>query len=215
MYDTYDDYEKYKIPLKNYLELKTEHRRLFPDNLFTNYHYTHVSVPHIKFVHPVPLGKSLEASEGANTGRYLWTRTQQANLLVAKPFLSDYKSLDWRTIRRYSHNPHSFLLLAENASQFVGDISMASGDDDIPKIQSLGNSLEAGNAPPGKPLSVVAISRGAHWPEPMEPSRETYSFYNVMAVRWENGIAYREGIGRVEREAWESLQKEDIELILG
>jgi len=30
-----------------------------------------------------------------------------------------------------------------------------------------------------------------------------YDFYNVMWIRWVDGIAYREGIGRVLRSAWE------------
>jgi hypothetical protein len=45
--------------------------------------------------------------------------------------------------------------------------------------------------------------------------RETWSFYNVLWVEWEDAVAYRKGIGRVKRSVWDRLEKEDISLVLG
>ncbi|KAK0648517.1 heterokaryon incompatibility protein-domain-containing protein [Cercophora newfieldiana] len=42
-----------------------------------------------------------------------------------------------------------------------------------------------------------------------------YDFYNVLWVTWVDGIAYREGIGRVLRSAWEALGSEEAEIKLG
>jgi len=47
-----------------------------------------------------------------------------------------------------------------------------------------------------------------------------YEFCNVMWVGWrddERGrrVAYRKGLGRVERKAWEGMKKEEVEVLLG
>ncbi|KAK8071713.1 hypothetical protein PG996_005061 [Apiospora saccharicola] len=69
--------------------------------------------------------------------------------------------------------------------------------------------------PSAVPVEVVVISRGWHITEPQPVEKEFWEFYNVRWVEWEDGIAYRKGIGRVERSAWERLEKEDISLVLG
>ncbi|KAK7985701.1 HET-domain-containing protein [Apiospora saccharicola] len=69
--------------------------------------------------------------------------------------------------------------------------------------------------PSAVPVEVVVISRGWHITEPQPVEKEFWEFYNVLWVEWEDGIAYRKGIGRVERSAWERLEKEDISLVLG
>jgi hypothetical protein len=42
-----------------------------------------------------------------------------------------------------------------------------------------------------------------------------YEYYNVMWIEWENGIAYRKAVGRVYKEAWESLDLEEVDVLLG
>jgi hypothetical protein len=42
-----------------------------------------------------------------------------------------------------------------------------------------------------------------------------YEFYNVMAIKWDGSIAYRQAVGRVTKTAWERLANEDIEITLG
>ena len=37
----------------------------------------------------------------------------------------------------------------------------------------------------------------------------------VLCIQWEGDIAYRRGLGRVERKAWERLSLEEIDVILG
>ena len=44
---------------------------------------------------------------------------------------------------------------------------------------------------------------------------EFYTFYNVMHIEWENGIAYRRGVGTVYKAMWESQALEEIDVILG
>ena len=42
-----------------------------------------------------------------------------------------------------------------------------------------------------------------------------YTFYNVMAITWKDGIAYREAVGRVLKESWDKCATERIDVILG
>ena len=42
-----------------------------------------------------------------------------------------------------------------------------------------------------------------------------YKFYNVLFIEWKEGVAYRKGLGRVSKEAWERQATEWIDLTLG
>ena len=79
-------------------------------------------------------------------------------------------------------------------------------------------------------LNLVELSAGSAWqsPDPSQPFHSLfthdrtqyaenfakYYFYNVLWVEWQDGIAFRKGIGHVEREAWEQ-STEWIDLVLG
>lgn len=42
-----------------------------------------------------------------------------------------------------------------------------------------------------------------------------YEFYFVLWIEWEDGIAYRRALGRVEKGVWEATPLEDIDIVLG
>lgn len=42
-----------------------------------------------------------------------------------------------------------------------------------------------------------------------------YEHYHVMWIKWENGIAYRQGIGRIFKDVWDKTKKETIDVMLG
>ncbi|KND87207.1 hypothetical protein TOPH_08137 [Tolypocladium ophioglossoides CBS 100239] len=46
-------------------------------------------------------------------------------------------------------------------------------------------------------------------------SGEWYEYYWVIWVKWKSGIAYREGLGRVCKQVWESHIREEVDLMLG
>jgi hypothetical protein len=50
---------------------------------------------------------------------------------------------------------------------------------------------------------------------PCQRMLEIYECYNVLWIEWEDGIAYRKGIGRVFKEAWESMDLEPVDVLLG
>ncbi|KAH8722791.1 heterokaryon incompatibility protein-domain-containing protein [Phaeosphaeriaceae sp. PMI808] len=49
------------------------------------------------------------------------------------------------------------------------------------------------------------------WPR----DKSIYEFYNVLWVEWKEGIAYRRAHGRVEKSAWERIEKDAINVTLG
>ena len=92
-------------------------------------------------------------------------------------------------------------VLKDNQGGRVGILSIDS-DDDHDCIWS--------TDAPGVPIDVVKISR-----EDYDGETVSWSFYNVLWVKWEDGVAYRKAMGRVESDAWEGLEKEVIDLVLG
>ena len=81
-----------------------------------------------------------------------------------------------------------------------------------------------------QPLELVTISQGFcsnmsspkivdyifEWSHPERPKEaENYGYHNVMWIQWEDGIAYRKGLGRVERSVWERQALDDVDLIVG
>ena len=46
-------------------------------------------------------------------------------------------------------------------------------------------------------------------------SGDCYNFYHVLWIEWQDGIAYRKGLGRVVKKVWDDLPKEEIDLYLG
>ncbi|EEU33710.1 uncharacterized protein NECHADRAFT_89228 [Fusarium vanettenii 77-13-4] len=53
------------------------------------------------------------------------------------------------------------------------------------------------------------------YPELKNQGRESFEFYNVLLVDWKDGVAYRQGVGRVDKSAWELQDREEFELVLG
>jgi hypothetical protein len=73
---------------------------------------------------------------------------------------------------------------------------------------------------------LISISTGhAHYIEGVkdlglqdcedQPRKGPYEFYNVLWIEWEDGIAYRKGVGRVEKNMWEAQPLERIDVTLG
>jgi hypothetical protein len=53
------------------------------------------------------------------------------------------------------------------------------------------------------------------YPQLQREGREVFEFYNVLWVGWRDGVAVRQGIGRVDKAVWELQSREEINLVLG
>jgi hypothetical protein len=107
-------------------------------------------------------------------------------------------------------------------------VSLGDGSGRWAGALQLHDSGENGENLVGSSLELISISEGfaynartwghylVEWSWPERPKEGLkYSFYNVLWIKWEDGIAYRKGVGRVEKDAWESLELETIEVTLG
>ncbi|KAF7538221.1 hypothetical protein G7Z17_g12676 [Cylindrodendrum hubeiense] len=185
--------------------------------LQTTYYYEHQSCPSIKFWHPVPLGINPEPpnklQRPPSYWKYLCAETQQAKLWGVKPRYNT--TLERAVSYRY---PSKFVVpmfgislgvtavFRNEAGEEVGELGVDSRED-------LDRIYEAELN--GVLCDLVVVSRGLNYPDPQPVGLETWSFYNVLWVVWEDGIAYRRGVGRVKKSVWEGLEKEDISLVLG
>ncbi|KAK8008147.1 hypothetical protein PG991_010698 [Apiospora marii] len=118
------------------------------------------------------------------------------------PFYGD----DFVVLRMFGLDLWVKVVLRDQAGAIVGELC----PDSVVELKRI-----IGACPSAIPVDVVAISRGLHFRAPQPVEKETWSFYNVLWVEWEDGIAYRKGIGRVKRSAWERVEKEDISLVMG
>ena len=42
-----------------------------------------------------------------------------------------------------------------------------------------------------------------------------YEYYNVLCVEWEDVVAYRKGLGKIIKSAWEASELDNVDLVLG
>ena len=180
------------------------------------YFYKHESDPTTEFWYPIPLC-SPELVPTPNYDRLLSCRTQRTWLFLSEPKIrGKYMDNSWLTIRDVQKKWAGILYSDE---EFL--------PEDPPQLDT---------PPPSHSEShphceLVVISRAyayegyvVDW-EMEEQSHEErlraggkgskYEFYNVLWIEWEQGIAYRKGVGRVEKAAWEAQELEWIDLVLG
>lgn len=190
--------------------------------LMTPYYYSHEAAPGVKFWHPVPI--SLDPTSNTTTAPdncgLICAKTRSGSLWAMSA--KDHPSVKpddsrFRGLQRVDLYVHLFsgefivdYVLTNQKGDLVGylHIDDQSGRELVEKYEC--NPYEA-----GFPCELVALSKGHDSVHPMEPDKEEYTFYNVLWVKWEDDIAYRRGVGRVQRETWESMELEEIDLVLG
>ncbi|KAJ3548933.1 hypothetical protein NM208_g754 [Fusarium decemcellulare] len=183
--------------------------------LLTYYYYEHDSHPGIKFWYPVPIGSADAGEEHKHIqyGRYLCANTHRARIWGAKPRF-DKSKVGMKSVESELEVPIPMFGIDLAVSVVLRN---AEGEDVGELCVDMRGDLEPFWNDDQPPISIelVALSRGLHFLHPQPAEMETWSFYNVLWVEWEDGITYRKGVGRVRRSAWEGLEKEEISLILG
>ena len=170
--------------------------------------FTHESVPDQQFWYPIPIG----IGHGrALRSRYLHCITRHAKLQAhQKPY-------------RAFASGCVFVALQDADGNVIGALRLNSSDrDERPAepwhlIELSSGSVEMSHA--GKDLLDHHYADVFdEWALPSWESRnkELYEFYNVMHVEWTApGVASRLAVGRVEKDAWERLALEEIEVSIG
>ncbi|KAI8629771.1 HET-domain-containing protein [Xylariaceae sp. FL1651] len=176
--------------------------------------YKHESEPDSEFWYPLPLPHGTELIKAHILAPYITCRTQRARLVSGEKFVSFRKQMQTISIRDREGKWAGALVLCE-------PLGSGEGED----------SAEAGKLlPRGITLELVEIARGSV-PNDVRDFGEIgleelvlnerpnsgvyYEYYYVLWIEWKAGVAYRKAIGRVHKDAWESQEREWIDLVLG
>jgi hypothetical protein len=185
--------------------------------LSLNGFFTHPADPQTKFNYPVPLGDSQTAIDSQ----------PNSNLLVFTTRRGWFKGI----------GRGSWPDLLDDELRWAGKLTV--------HVDKIARYKEAKfkQAPPrrrlGEPelnpwedqrFEVIAISAGSsdltdesatefiteHYGlRKHRPDLRIWEFYNVLWIDWQDGIAYRLGIGRVDKATWEKQATEELEVTLG
>lgn len=189
-------------------------------HLMTPYYYSHEAAPGVKFWHPVPISLDAPSNTTAapTNGGIICAKTQSGRLWVTRakdhpaalPNNDHFGDPEQAYVNLFSGELKIDIVLTNKKGDLVGYLEI-NGQNDLDMVKKYERQADEA----GYPCELVAISKGNDFVHPMEPDKEQYTFYNVLWVKWEDGIAYRRGVGRVKRETWESIDLEDVDLVLG
>lgn len=179
------------------------------------YFYQHESDPSIEFWYPIPLC-SLQQPQKQNYDSLLSCFTQRTFLCLAERF-------GWGNVYGpITLNPQ--FSIRDDQGRWLGALQP---DEELPPMSQEPKPMDEKSC---VSCELVAISRGyayegyaehgmAEWTYNERPKAggkgSKYEYYNVLWVEWVEGIAFRKGLGRIEKSAWEEQELEQIELILG
>lgn len=147
---------------------------------------------------------------------YLFCKTHKAELWAVCS-VQLWEQIDKKTYWSFqglavAKNIRILEIRAERGGPKVGELYLHNTSQLAPFFLASDDCIKIG---PGQPVELVAIYRSL--------VRETFDHgpdviserYRVLWVVWKDGIAYRLGVGWVERESWEGVNRTEIDLVLG
>jgi hypothetical protein len=144
--------------------------------------------------------------------RYLFCKTQKSTVLACRK--EKESDTGW-----YNTDARA-LYLQEDVNRPVIGILRPHNDEQFSQLAHPGSSHHVGGKPNTQRIEVVAINRGIEFSNRKDSTERGASvvrkeFVTVLWVEWEGVVALRRASGRIEREAWEALELEEIDLVLG
>ena len=173
-----------------------------------HYYYTHMYFPSRQFWYPIPLRDQQAEPIVRHTAPLLFTRTCRAWFRIGS---------------RVSGVWFICAPIRDTNDAWVGILRLPN-EETLASIrpETAGAGFES------RPLEFIALSRGSadgsrkeepgldEWlHEERSATEGLYEFYNVMWIEWEDGIAYRKGLGRILRDVWEGQNLEWVDVTLG
>ena len=193
-----------------------EEPRLYPDGC-GKYVYTHKNMPDSDcpmFYYPFPV-----ADIGSDTPFH---NVEQTSYLFCKTM----KSSVWAERRQggtglnsAEHIAKSLLLRTkEGGEEEIGSLQLHTEEQltHWPKLDSGAAGAK------GRMVELVAIYRTVKYQKTFNKDLQRYvepmvrsELYNVLWLEWIEGIAYRLAIGEIDRDVWDGLASEKVDLVLG
>ncbi|KAI1458240.1 HET-domain-containing protein [Annulohypoxylon moriforme] len=172
--------------------------------------YTHDSEPESEFWYPLPTNKGGHHTTPHIFAPFIACKTRRSWLFAAEGFENPVaKHRSMVTLRDQGGNWAGALLLHGPLSEEEDQ-----GNYDRIKIELV--EIASGHVR-NDALDIERIKHPLEeWSLDERPkSGLHYEYYYVLWIKWRDGIAYRKGIGRVEKHVWELQDREWINLVLG
>ncbi|KAI1770717.1 HET-domain-containing protein [Hypoxylon cercidicola] len=170
--------------------------------------YTHESEPESEFWYPLPSPEPNQPTKTQIFAPFITCKTRRGWLVASETLHSD-------EVEEYT-----YVSLRDQ----VGTCIIGTLETDEPFNPQVERDADDWA---GIELVEVALGRAykhdsyVEWP-PEESDLDEwsggdlfYEYYYVLWIEWRDGIAYRKGLGRVDKNAWEARQREWIDLVLG
>lgn len=197
-----------------------ERQHLFPPGCGKDL-FEHVKLPGVHWYYPFPVMDFANAPQYMpEQTQYLFCRTQRTRLFASR--VLDVN--DWVLKRNV------LLLHVKPHGEKAGELQ--AHNDEL--VEGLLPSVEAGldtakgDSHTGAYVELVIIyescineaerirsDAGDDWGKSFTGNIITHHRYAVLWVEWQEGIAYRRGIGHVDKASWELSGPEEIDLVLG
>lgn len=180
------------------------------------YVYKHRNLPDDKygptdtFFYPFPVPDITEATppDMPEQTTYLFCTTRRARLWTRGEKIVDHRVID--------ADSSLYISIQDASGDAVGELQLHDHDQ-LKRLVGASAGIEL-----GAQVEVVAINRmrtiGNTFIE--EEKRRglpqwTRDGYTVLWVEWIEGVAYRNGVGSIEKSRWEKLDLEEVELVMG
>lgn len=177
--------------------------------------YTHESEPEAECWYPVPTEKVAEDTPADILAPFISCRTRRGHAICGSIERCKVFAENLVDVRFCS-------LLGENG-EWIGALEL---HEDLTSYDStnrkshrlIGTRFELveigeGDCANGRAMGFPSIPEYGLKARPKTGS--FYQFYYVLWIEWESEIAYRRGLGRVMKRAWEAQDLEDIDLMMG
>jgi hypothetical protein len=206
-----------KIPGKKYIKTHVEHStkiiplptkrpRLGDDQ------YVYDNQENTRSAYPLP--ERTDQVPGLISARYLFCRTSRAYFKSKLPFFSG-------EFAAQAALPQLSTLLQDKDRYLVGHLNLNLSlmefkeprNNTKYELVAISSGALDYSAAPIWMLSDGQLWQASAWKNNRD--RNVVDFYSVLWIEWSNGIAYRKGLGRVLKEAWDREVTEEIDLILG
>jgi hypothetical protein len=165
--------------------------------------YKFKSEPHAEFWYPLPI-----AQESVKPA------------LIITPFISCITKRAWLVVSEPADTHYPMVSLRDATGRWAGvlqpDECYVKDENDNQQQPLRGARLEFVEIVAGVSTKFQSLSEtaGIH-PEISSQIGDLYHYYYVLWIEWENGIAYRKGIGQIWKDMWEEQDREVIDLIMG
>ncbi|KAI3327251.1 HET-domain-containing protein [Xylariaceae sp. AK1471] len=176
--------------------------------------YKHESEPDSEFWYPLPMSREKAPAIAHILARYITCRTRRCWLVSGEVIVHKYrKRIHTISLRDRRGNWVGALRLCE-------PLGSGGGEDGTGEKRKERITLEFAEIARGSMRNDTDLNVGLNeleeWGLDERPkSGVLYEYYYVLWVEWREGVAYRKGLGRVHKDAWESQEREWIDLVLG